>query len=88
MRLDLHNIKCHNNINCIQKDQNEANCVLYWVAEMGREEHIPVLCFKRQGEGPDYTVIERYDFLPGIQTDFQQDMFIKYAQKLVCVLPT
>ena len=47
--LDLHNIKYQYNINCMEKDQDDANIVFYWVAEMEREEHNPVLCFKSQG---------------------------------------
>ena len=84
-RLDLHNIKHQYNINCMEKDQDDANSVLYWVAEMEREEHNPVLCFKSQGENSDHAGVEKNDFLLGIQTQFQQDMFVKYAQKLVCV---
>ena len=37
-RLDLHNIKHQYNINCMEKDQDDANSVMYWVAEMEREE--------------------------------------------------
>ena len=84
-RLDLHNIKHQYNINCMGKDQDDASSVLYWVAEMEREEHNPVLCFKSQGESSDHAGVEKNDFLLGIQTEFQQVMFVKYAQKLVCV---
>lgn len=83
-RLDLHNIKHQYNISCMQKDHDDANSVLYWVAEMEREEHNPVLCFKSQGESSNHAGIETNDFLLGIQTEFQQDMFVKYATKLVC----
>ena len=41
-RLDLHNISC------MQKDQDDANSIMYWVAEIKREEHNSVLCFKTQ----------------------------------------
>ena len=44
-RLDLPNIKHQYNINCMEKDQDDANSVLYWVTEMESEEHNPVLCF-------------------------------------------
>ena len=69
----------------MQKDQNDATSVLYWVAEMEREEHNDVLCFKGQGEISDHAGIETDDFLLGIQTEFQRDMFVRYASKLVCV---
>jgi len=68
----------------MEKDQDYTNSVFYWVAEMETEEHNPVLCFNSQGENSDHAGFEKNDFLLGIQTQFQQ-MFVKYAQKLVCV---
>ena len=84
-RLDLRNIKHQYNISCMQKDNYNANSVLLWVAEMERGEHNPVLVFKSQGEKSNYSGIEMNDFLLGLQTEFQQEMFTKYARKLVCV---
>lgn len=53
---------------------------------MERENYNPVLCFKRQGEKSTHTGgVELNDFILGIQTEFQQDMFVQYAIKLVCV---
>ena len=84
-RLDLHNIKHQYNITYVQNDNNDAKSVLFWVAEMEREDHNPVLCFKAQGEKSNHVGIESNDFLLGLQTEFQKDMFVKYATKLVCV---
>ena len=64
----------------MEKDQDDANNVIYWVAEMEREEHNPVLCFKSQGESSDHAGVEKNYFLLGIQTEFQQDLFVKYAR--------
>ncbi len=58
---------------------------MHWVAELERENHNDILCFKRQGESSDHAGIEANDFLLGIQTEFQEDMFKRYARKLVCV---
>lgn len=44
--LDLYNIKYQYNINCMEKDQDDVNSVMYWVVEMEREEYNFVLCFK------------------------------------------
>jgi len=41
-RLDLHNIKQQYNINCMQKANEDADSVLYWVQEMKSEEFNPV----------------------------------------------
>lgn len=53
---------------------------------MERENYNPVLRFKRQGEKSTHTGgVELNDFIWGIQTEFQQGMFVQYANKLVCV---
>lgn len=69
----------------MQKDNNDANSVLFWVEEMERENHSPVLCVKRQGEKSTQTDVGLNDFILGIQTEFQHDMFVRYANKLECV---
>lgn len=69
--LDLHNIK-HQYNNCMEKDQDDANSVMCWVAEIEREEHNPVLCFKSQGENSDHAGIEKNDFLLGITQNFNK----------------
>lgn len=84
-RLDLHNIKHQYNISCMQKDNNDANSVLFWVEEMERENYNPALYFKRQGEMSTHTDVELNDFILGTQTEFKHDMFVQYANKLVCV---
>ena len=80
--LDLHNIKHQYNISCMQ---NNANRVLFWVEEMKRENYNPAFCFRRLGEKSTHTGLELNDFILGIQTEFQRDMFVQYANKLVCV---
>ena len=84
-RADLRNIKRQYNIDCKQKDSDDANSVLYWVEEMQGEKYNPVICFKRQGEEYEEQGVDKNDFLFGLQTEFQKDMFRKYATKLVCV---
>ena len=84
-RVDLRNIKRQYNINCKEKDSDDASSVLYWVEEMKREAYNPVLCFKRQEEESSDDAVEKNNFLLGLQTEFQKEMFVKYAQKLVCV---
>ena len=84
-RLDLHNIKHQYYITCMQKDNNDTKSVLFWMAEMEREHHNPGLRFKAQGEKSNHVGIESNDFLLGLQTEFQKDMFVNYATKLVCV---
>jgi len=45
----------------------------------------PVLCFESQGDPSTYTGVEDNDFLLGIQTEFQKEMFENYTMKLICV---
>lgn len=52
---------------------------------MQGEKYNPVICFKRQGEESEEQGVDNNDFLLGLQTEFQKDMFRKYATKLVCV---
>ena len=42
-RADLRNIKRQYNIDCKEKDSDDASSVLYWVEEMEREQYNPVL---------------------------------------------
>ena len=84
-RADLHNIKQQYNINCMQKDSDDADSVLYWVQETQCEEFNPVLLFKPQGQRSDFNGVEEKDFLLALQTQFQKEMFEKHAQKLLCV---
>ena len=65
-RGDLRDIKRQYNIDCKQKDSDDANSVLYWVDEMRREEYNSVLCFKHQGEESDEHGIDKNDFLLGM----------------------
>ena len=84
-RADLRNIKHQYNIDCIQKDSDDATSVSRWVEEMMQENYNPILCYKPQGEESDEQGVEKNDFLLAFQTEFQREMFTKYASKLICV---
>ena len=71
-RVDLRNIKRQYNIECKQKESDDANSVLYWVEEMEREPYNPVLCFKCQGQDSPDDGIEKNAFVLGLQTEFQK----------------
>ena len=84
-RSDIHNIKHQYNINYMQKDNDDAKSMMYWVAEMEQETgYNPVICYKGQGEDSCHMGLNNKYFLLGIQTEFQKEMFVKYAHKLVC----
>ena len=69
----------------MQKDNDDAKSVMYWVAEMEREtDYNPVICYKGQGEDSCHMGLNNKDFLLGIQMEFQKEMLVKYAHKLVC----
>ena len=74
-RLDLHNI------NCMQTDNNDAKNVVFWVAEIEREDHSPFLCFKVQVEKSNHFSMEWNDFLLGLKTEFKKEMFTKQLTK-------
>ncbi|XP_014679733.1 PREDICTED: uncharacterized protein LOC106819642 [Priapulus caudatus] len=84
-RADLRNIKQQYSINSMQKANNDADSVLFWVEEMTTEDYNPVICFKRQGEKSIYPGVENKDFLLGLQTEFQAKMFKQHAHKVVCL---
>ena len=50
-RKDLNNIKHQYNIDCVQKDGDDATSVSHWVQEMRCESYNSVLYYKSQGEG-------------------------------------
>lgn len=75
-RLDLHNI------NCMQTDNNDAKNVVFWVAEMEREDHSPILCFKVfGGGGSNHFSMESNDFLLGLKTEFRRKCLSNMPKK-------
>ena len=82
---DLRNIKHQYNIDCVQKDSDDATSVSHWEGEMKQENYNPVLYYKSQGEEPGEKGVEKNYFLLAMQTEFQKKMFSKYASKLICV---
>ena len=87
-RADLHNIKHQYDINCMQQTSADVHSALYWVQKMQCKEFNPVLFLKPQGEKSDCNDVEENDFLLGLQTQFQKEMFENHAQKLICIKTT
>ena len=86
-RKDISNIKRQFNIEGVQRHTNDLISVTSWVEEMEMLEYNPILFFKQQGQQPFPTCdrLETHDFLLVMQTEFQRDMFCKYAHNVVCM---
>ena len=72
----------------MQQTSADAHSALYWVQEMQCKEFNPVLFLKPQGEKSDCNDVKENDFLLGLQTQFQKEMFQNHAQKLICIKAT
>lgn len=56
------------------------------VKELKQEPFDPILIYKPQGEVVDtYPSLEKNSFLLALQTEFQQELYRKYAGKILCI---
>ena len=84
-RKDIQNIKVQFNINSAMKHKNDLLSVSSWVNEMQQLEYNPVIIFKQQGV-PDATHnLDKNDFILGVQTEFQKDVFAKFGNSTICL---
>ena len=76
--------KTQNNI--ITRHKDDATSVTIIVEELRQEPHNPILLFKPQGSScTEFPLIHHDGFLLIMQTEFQKELYSKYAHTVLCV---
>ena len=85
-RQDVSNIKRKLHDNQVIRHQDDATSVSIRVAELQQEPFNPILLFKPQGE-PDsqHPTLSIESFILIMQTEFQMQLYRKYAHKILCI---
>ena len=70
----------------IKRHEDDATSVTLMVAELQHEPFDPVLIFKPQGSLDDsHPMLHKDSFVLVIQTEFQMELYRKYASTILCV---
>ena len=73
----------------IKRHEDDATSVTLMVAELQHEPFDPVLIFKPQGSLDDsHPMLDKNSFVLVIQTEFQMELYRKYASTILCRLYT
>ena len=85
-RRDILNIKTRVQDQAIIKHQDDATSVMLAVAELQQEDFNPVLYFKQQHVVDEqYPQFSREAFLLMFQSEFQQQIYLRFASKILCI---
>ena len=85
-RRDILNIKTRVQDQTIIKHRDDATSVMLAVAELQQEEYNPILFFKQQHVvDAQYPQFSGEAFLLMFQSEFQQQMYMRFASKILCV---
>lgn len=83
---DCRNIAKRVNHKCIVRHENDSQSVAMLVSELQAEEHNPVLFYKPQGCDDDSErKLSKESFLLVLQTQFQEDLYNKFASTIICI---
>lgn len=70
----------------IIKHRDDATSVMLAVTELQQEEFNPILYFKQQHVVDEqYPQFSREAFLLMFQSEFQQQMYVRFASKILCI---
>lgn len=74
-----------NHLSKIQHE-NDAQSVHQLVNELRAETYDPILCYKPQGStDPTLCHLTKDSFILALQTEFQKDLYERFAQTIVCI---
>lgn len=83
---DIRNIRVKAQDRLVIRHQDDAQSVCLAVSELQQEPYNPVMAFKLQGKlDPIHSTLPEDAFLLAIQTEFQRDMYQKYAGCILCI---
>lgn len=85
-RQDVNNIRRKVKDTQVMRHQDDATSVSLVVAELQQEPFNPVLVYKPQGVlDNQYPSLPMESFILIIQTEFQMQLYRKYAHKILCI---
>ena len=68
------------------RHENDAQSVHQLVNELRAEIYDPILCYKPQGSiDPTLCQLTKDSFILALQTEFQKDLYERFAQTIVCI---
>ena len=84
-KCDIRNIRIKVQDRLVICHQDDAQSVYLAVAELQQEPFNPVMAFKVQGsKNPVYPTLLENAFLLALQTEFQRELYRKYAGRVLC----
>jgi hypothetical protein len=84
-KCDIRNIRIKVQDRLVICHQDDAQSVYLAVAELQQEPFNPVMAFKVQGsKNPVYPTLPENAFLLALQTEFQRELYRKYAGRVLC----
>ena len=80
---DIRNVQVKVQDRLVIRHQDDAQSVCLAVSELQQEPYNPVMAFKIQGKL--HPTLPEDAFFLAIQTEFQRDMYRKYAGRILCI---
>ena len=85
-RQDCYNIARKTTFQATRRHDNDAISVCTLITELRQESYNPVLLYKPQGERfASSTSIAESCFIAAFQTEFQREIYERYASTILCV---
>ena len=83
---DIRNIRVKVHDRLVIRHQDDAQSVCLAVLQLQQEPYNPVMAFKVQGKlDRIHSTLPEDAFLLAIETEFQRDMYQKYAGRILCI---
>ena len=83
---DIRNVRVKVDDRIIKRHDDDATSVTMMVAELEQELFNPIAIFKPQGsEDQTYPALHTDSFVLVIQTQFQMELYQKYASTILCI---
>ena len=85
-KCDIRNIRIKVQDRLVIRHEDDTQSVYLAVAELQQEPFNPVMAFKVQGsKNPVYPTLPENAFLLALQTEFQRELYQKYAGRVLCI---
>lgn len=83
---DIRNIRVKVDDRIVKRHDDDATSVTMMVAELQQEPYNPIVMFKPQGSKDDlHPALQADSFVLVIQTQFQMELYQKYASTILCI---
>ena len=83
---DINNVRVKVNDEMIKRHKDDSISVTMMVSELKEEPFNPILVFKPQGsQDPGFPTLSAETFVLAIQTQFQMELYRRYATTILCI---